>query len=217
MISDITRSQLRDLRVASRRPLVICDVDEVVLHFLSDFDSFVASRGFKLDRGSHNWGSNIAHAKSGKVASPEQCGQLVDDYFATRTRVMNAIDGAVDSLTEIATAADVVMLTNLPHWAGDDRRANLKDHGLPFPVITNSGPKGPAIRHLADQTDSPIVFIDDSPHFVLSARTHAPDIHIVHFLQDPAAAAQAPDYDFVSLRTGSWDVARPHILDIVKG
>jgi hypothetical protein len=217
LISDITLAQLKDLRVASRRPLVICDVDEVVLHFLSDFDDFTAAKGFKFDRGSHNWGSNIRHAQSGKAASPDHCGQLVDNYFATRTRAMVTIDGAVDSLKEIALVADVVMLTNLPHWAGDDRRANLKDHGLPFPVITNTGPKGPAIRHLADLTEAPIVFVDDSPHFVMSARDHAPDIHIVHFLQDPAAAAQAPEFDFVSLRTGTWDEARPHILSLVKG
>ncbi len=46
----------------------------------------------------------------------------------------------------IEKSADVIMLTNLPHEAGDDRRANLAGHGLNFPVVTNSGPKGPAIQ-----------------------------------------------------------------------
>jgi hypothetical protein len=216
LISDETKLQLGKLQSVAERPLVICDVDEVIVHFLSDFDSFTREKGFRLDRGSHSWGSNISHLATGDVATPETCTELVEEFFATRTKSMQAIDGAVASLLALAEVADVIMLTNLPHWAGDDRRINLAGHGVPFPVVTNSGPKGPAIQHLAGQRDAPVVFVDDSPHFVMSARDHAPDVHIVHFLQDEAAAANAPVYDFVSLRTHSWDIALPHILNILS-
>ena len=72
----------------------------------------------------------------------------------------------------LARAADVVLLTNLPHSAGDHRRENLAGHGLNFPVVTNSGPKGPAINDLAQPAPA------DPPSSSTTARpsSHRPSI-----------------------------------------
>ena len=94
----------------------------------------------------------------------------------------------------------------------------MADHGLPFPVVTNSGPKGPAISDLlrrAGRKDA--VFIDDSPHFISSAYEHAPEVHLVHFLHDDRFARHIEPLDFVSLRTGSWSEAKPHIMGLIGG
>ncbi len=163
------------MQLASHRPLVICDVDEVVVHFTRDFERYLASRGLWLDAASLALHGNIRWHEGGHPAEDTLVSDLIDSFFADRTRHMEPIDGAIDSLLTIAAAADVVMLTNLPHSAGDDRRANLQDLGLPFPVITNSGPKGPAIKHLAAQMEGPVVFIDDSPYFISSSFEHAPE------------------------------------------
>ena len=106
------------------------------------------------------------------------------------------------------------MLTNLPHFAKSDRTENLADLGITYPVITNSGPKGPAIKNLAARTNGPVVFVDDSPGFIQSANEHAPHVKLVHFLQDERFAKHTPHFDFVSLRTHSWDFVKPHILDL---
>lgn len=217
MISETTERQLAALQLATHRPLVICDVDEVVVHFTRDFERYLGERGLWLDAASLALHGNIRWLDGGHPAEDDHVSGLIDSFFAGRTRHMQPIDGAIDSLLAIAASADVVMLTNLPHSAGDDRRANLGDLGLPFPVITNAGPKGPAIKHLAAQMAGPVVFIDDSPYFISSSYEHAPDVHLIHFMHDERFSRHVPVADYVSLRTHSWEEAKPHVLGIVGG
>ena len=217
MISEITLGQLDGLTFTGR-PLVICDVDEVVVHFTRDFESFLALENLWLDTASFALNGNVRCRDTGRPAEDTRVADLISRFFDERTRHMEPIDGAVDSLLHIGEAADVVLLTNLPHTAGGHRRENLQGHGLPFPVVTNSGPKGPAIRDLlrrAGQRDA--VFIDDSPNFISSAYEHAPEVHLIHFLHDHRFARHIAPLDYVSLRTDRWDEARPHIMGLIGG
>ena len=216
MISDITKQQLETLSL-SGRPLVICDVDEVIVHFTRDFEAYIGRHGLRLTFSSFALNGNILSIETGAAASEAIVGQLVSDFFEDRTRHMEPIDGAVESLLHIGETADIVLLTNLPHTAGDHRRENLASHGLNFPVVTNSGPKGPAINDLVTRAAKPCVFIDDSPAFIASAYTHAPGVHLVHFLHDDRFARHLEPLDYVSLRTGSWTEAKPHILELISG
>ena len=216
MISDITRTQLETLSFTGR-PLVICDVDEVIVHFTRDFEKYISERGLWLDTSSFALNGNIRHREGGQPATEAQVAQLISDFFDERTRHLEPIDGSIDSLLHIAETADVVLLTNLPHTAGDHRRENLAGHGLPFPVVTNSGPKGPAISHLVRSSrQKAAVFIDDSPAFISSAYDHAPDVHLIHFLHDERFARHIEPLDYVSLRAASWSEAKPHILDLIR-
>lgn len=215
MISEPTIQQLSALNRTPVRPLVICDVDEVVVHFLRHFEEYVTDHGLVFEASNHNWGANLRYLDSGEVTSHEDGMRVIEAFFETETLHMEPIDGAVDSLLHLGETADIVMLTNLPHSAGDMRRANLKKHGLAFPVITNSGPKGPAIAKLSAESDHPVIFVDDSPGFIQSSYDHAPHVHIVHFLQDERVAQHVPEFDFVSLRTGSWQEALPHIRQLL--
>ncbi|MCB1377156.1 MAG: hypothetical protein KDK89_02130 [Alphaproteobacteria bacterium] len=214
MISDATRSQLDALSFGNR-PLVICDVDEVVVHFTSEFEDFLAERGLWLDTSSFALNGNVRHNRGNHPIGNGEVAGLIDRFFVERTLHMKPIEGAIDALMHIGEHADVVLLTNLPHTSGDDRRRNLAGHGLPFPVVTNSGPKGPAVRHLASQVKTSTVFIDDSPSFIASAYEYAPDVHLVHFLHDHRFARHVETFDYLSLRTGSWREAHPHILDVL--
>ena len=214
MISDITRDQLATLSFTGR-PLVICDVDEVIVHFTRDFEAFISHHGLWLDTSSFALNGNIRKHHDGSAADATHVNRLIDDFFAERTRHMEPIDGAVEALIDIGLMADVVLLTNLPHTSGGHRRENLAGHGLTFPVVTNSGPKGPAIGSLVSRAKGPAVFIDDSPSFIASAYDHAPDVHLVHFLHDERFARHLEPIGYVSLRTGTWKEAKPHILDLI--
>lgn len=217
MMHEFTIRQLADLAVASHRPLVICDVDEVVVHFTRAFEDYLARREMWLDTSSFALNGNIRHRANGGNVAAETISEMIDDFFHQHTAELDAIDGAIAALHDLAGQSSVVMLTNLPHHARDKRIDNLRKHGLDFPVVTNSGPKGPAIRHLADQTKETVVFVDDSPGFIASARQHAPEVHLIHFLHDERFAKHLEHFDFVSLRTGSWDVALPHIKALIGG
>ena len=217
MISELTLAQIANLQLRSNYPLVICDVDEVVVHFTRDFEDFLGGLGLWLDTSISLFSSNIRNQKTRILLSPEEIEKTVVQFFAERTLDMQTIEGAVEALHNIGKSADVIMLTNLPHEAGDDRRANLAGHGLNFPVVTNSGPKGPAIQKIASQVSAPVVFIDDSPGFITSAFHHAPDVHLIHFLHDERYARLVAPLDFVSLRTDTWEEMHPHVLKLIAG
>lgn len=215
MISDVTIAQLGQLSLSNHRPLVICDVDEVVVHFTRALEHYLSFRDMRLDTSSFALNGNVRRKGTDEPVANEAVAELIDDFFHQHTAELDAIDGAIAALHDLARDSSVVMLTNLPHHARDKRIDNLRGHGLDFPVVTNSGPKGPAIRHLADQTREAVVFVDDSPGFIASARQHAPEVHLVHFLHDERFARHIEPFDYVSLRTASWDEALPHIKRLI--
>lgn len=217
MLHEITEQQLAKLVINHSQPLVICDVDEVIVHFTRDFEDFLAERNLLLETTDlRNLQTAVRPAHGGAKFSDTATIDLVDEFFAVRTKTMQPIDGAVEGLQELARHADVVMLTNLPHSAGDHRRENLANLGLPFPVITNSGPKGPAINLMSAKVNAPVIFIDDSPGFIASAYEHAPHVHLVHFVQDSRVTKASRSFDFVQLYTHSWADILGYALPILK-
>jgi hypothetical protein len=215
MISDFTRRQLATLKIDSTAPLVICDVDEVVVHFTRAFENRLAQDGLYLDPSSFALNGNVRQKANDESVPNDRVMEIVDQFFVDQTEHLEPIDGAVESLLDLATNASVVMLTNLPHHARDKRIRNLQNLGLPFPCITNSGPKGPAISHLAAQTTGPVVFVDDSPGFISSCYEHAGHVHMIHFLHDKRFARHLKPFDFVSLTANSWQQAHPHITQLL--
>ena len=215
MIPEFTQLQLAALTVAADRPLLICDVDEVVVHFTSSFENYIGKRGLYLETSSFALNGNIRRQDSRLGLTSDETNVLIDDFFVDCTEHLPAIVGAIDALNALAASTSVVMLTNLPHHARDKRIINLQKHGISFPVITNSGPKGPAIRHLASQTKGPVVFVDDSPGFIASSFEFAPEVHLVHFLHDERFARHLAPLPYVSMTTGNWAEAQPHIARLL--
>lgn len=214
MISETTIVQIGELSLG-RRPLVICDVDEVVVHFTRDLEGYLDARELRLETSSFALSGNIRRKADDRPIDTSEVQELIEGFFMDRAHDMEPIDGAVEALLHIGELADVVMLTNLPHQAGELRRRNMAELGLGFPVVTNSGPKGPAVKSLAGQAGGEVVFIDDSPGFIASAFEHAPAVHLVHFLQDERYARHVEPFEFVSLRTGSWEEVKPHVLGLI--
>ncbi len=215
MISEQTQQQLSALKISSTKPLLISDVDEVIVHFIKEFEEFIGKLGLGLKPGNPAEPYHVFDLKSGLAISAASGFELVNEFFVRHTRSMKAIDGAIEGLNWLSKHATIVMLTNLPHFAGDDRRANLAMLGVDFPVITNSGPKGPALREIASRTNAPVVFIDDSQHFIQSAYDHAPDVHLIHFLHDERFSKFVPELDFVSLRSDNWHGIKSHALKLL--
>ena len=215
MIPDFTKAQLETLEINRNRPLIICDVDDVIVHFLRAFEAELHLSGLWLDPASFRLNGNVRTTESNTPIADHHLEKIVDQFFHDRTHALEPIDDAIESLVELSQKAEVVLLTNLPHHARDKRIHNMRALGLPFPVITNSGPKGPAIAHLAAETDHQSVFIDDNPGFILSAREHAKNVHLVHFLHDHRFARHHTPYEFASLTTDAWSKALPHIRKLI--
>jgi hypothetical protein len=216
MISEQTQQQLSQLKISPTKPLLISDVDEVIVHFIREFEEFIGKSGLRIKPGNPAEPYHVFDAKTGQTISTATTFELVNEFFIKHTRTMKPISGAIEGLNSLSSQASVVMLTNLPHYAGNDRRANLSMLGLDFPVITNSGPKGPALREIASRTKAPVVFIDDSQHFIQSAFDHAPNVHLIHFLHDERFSKFVPELDFVSLRSDSWNGIKSHAAKLLE-
>lgn len=176
-----TMSQLEQLDIDPSRPLIITDADEVLLKFMERVEHYLDTIGLWIDLSSFALSTNI---KSKETNEPVQVPTLIDDFFAAQTPHIEAAHGASDTLAALSKQAQIMVLTNLPAAHKQARIDNLKGHGIDYPVVVNSGLKGPAVKWLADKTSGPVFFLDDIPHNIDSVAEHAPDVNTIHFIAD---------------------------------
>ncbi len=215
-MDEITASQIAALKLRRQKPLVICDVDEVVLHFVRGFEAFLEEHGMWIDPQSYKFEGNVRHRATGEVVGNDELFGLLNTFFSECIGELEAIDGAAETLDRLATECEIVMLTNLPHEYYDARRKNLLRHGMPYPLVTNRGPKGPAVRAMAAARGEPCVLVDDYTDFLESARHHHPATALVHFLHDPRFAMHARPVRSDHVRVSEWQGAERAIRNALE-
>lgn len=186
------------------RPLVVSDVDEVAVYFVRHFERYLERSGFRLDAISYGLTGNIKHAGTERAAAQDDVRRLLFGFFEEEIAHQEVVEDAVEALGKLARIADVVLLTNAPHRHRETRRLSLAARGLPYPVLTNDGPKRPAMRRLAARASGPVFFLDDSPTNLTSVREALPEAEVIHFVADPRFFALAREVPGVNLRTNSW-------------
>lgn len=201
---DDVRRQIDALERQGDRPLIICDVDEVVVHFVQSLETHLEENGCWLDKSSFALNGNIRQKSDNKAVPTHLVGELLYGCFDARTHIMDMIDGAAEALRTLESVAEIIMLTNLPERYLEQRVENLNGHGIFYPVIANSGHKGPAVQALIDGSEHPVIFIDDSPNNITSVLEWCPETHLVHFIQDQHFARHVTSIDEVALRTDNW-------------
>lgn len=203
--------QLEALTLDPGRPLIISDADEVLLQFVAGLERYIETKGFWLDLKSFALTGNIRDREKNQPLEPKQVGELIASFFADASHHLEPVDRAAEHLANLAPRAQIVVLSNLPVHLRDSRAALLERHGMPYPVIANTGLKGAAIRHMAQRIDPPVFFLDDLPHNIASAaRAHEP-VHRLHFIADQRLAAllePAPDSHFFG---SDWVKAHDYI------
>ena len=216
MLTQATLRHIEGVTIDPGRPLVICDVDEVIVHFIKGLEAFLDKRDLWLHPQSFALNGNIKYKESDRAISTGQLSECLNDFFEHSVRRLQPIEGAVDALSALQSHAQVVALTNLPERFHADRTANLAGFGLDVPVVTNQGPKGPAVNALLKDHRAPAVFIDDIPNYLSSVNEHCPDVHLIHFMQDERFGRYVAPLAYVSLRTDRWKVAHDHILKLFQ-
>jgi hypothetical protein len=211
MLAPDIENQIRALGIAPDRPLVVCDVDEVVVHFLRGFEAFLGDNNLWLDPASFALNGNVRAIDGNAPVPKEELGDLIHRFFTERARKLEPIEGAHQALSSLARRAKVVLLSNIPAAFRDDRLANLSEHGFDFPLIVNEGPKGPAVRTMIERHSQAVVFIDDVPGYVTSVAEHCPNVHLVHFMQDARFARHVAPLACGCFRTDNWREAHDHI------
>lgn len=166
------------------RPLLVLDVDDVVLDFIEPFPRFLEAQGFELRFDSPRLHGNVFDLASGVAAEAEKVSALIDAFFHGQADWQTITEGAADAIAEIAQGAEIVLLTAMPHRHRETRRAYLDALGLPYPLLTTEMPKGPAILKLRGETGRPVAFVDDQPRNLISAGESVPDAHLFLLVKD---------------------------------
>lgn len=198
------------------RPLLICDCDEVLLHFAGPFASYLdAEHALELNFETFALSGNIRRRSDGGIVEKREVAGLVDSFFADAMEGQPAVEGAADALLALSEHYDVVILTNIRDEYRDRRTAQIKALGMPFPVYANSGPKGPAVTSLlAEFGRTSAAFVDDMPPHHSSVMRDAPHVHRLHMVADPALRALIPAAIDAHARIDIWYEALPYLTGL---
>ena len=205
-----TARQIEEL-AADDRPLLVLDVDDVVLEFIRPFPHFLKSRGFGLTLASFRLTGNIAETATGRLIEQPEVTELLGDFFDAQADWQSIADGAADALAVLGRDAEIILLTAMPHKHRAARRAHLDALGLDYPLLTTEMAKGPAIAKLRGLKGRPVAFVDDQPANLISARNSVADAHLFHLMADNSLRAFLPPtpQDIVSVE--DWREAAPKI------
>lgn len=166
------------------RPLLVLDVDDVILYFVGPLLRYFESQGAQLQLSTFRLFGNVFDTTTGAALDNERVREMLDSFFDAQGHWQEPVDGAAQAISAIARHAEIVLLTAMPHRHRDTRRLYLDRLGLPYPLLTTEQAKGPAIRRLRGQTGRAVAFVDDMPHNLISARQEVADSHLFHLMAD---------------------------------
>ena len=206
----------RDSRFADDRPLLVLDVDDVLLHFVGPLVRYMESQGARLQLSTFRLFGNVFDVKTGTAIDNEGVSGLLNGFFDAQADWQTPVDGAINAVSSIAGQAEVVLLTAMPHRHRDTRRGFLDRLGLTYPLLTTEMEKGPAIRRLRGLTGRAVAFVDDMPHNLASARRAVEDAHLFHLIADNSLRALLPEPPADTTVAMDWQEAGGHIAQALR-
>lgn len=198
------------------RPLVVCDVDDVVLHFTDPFREFLLAQGHEFLPRSFNLIGNIIASDTRLEIDAAGVYHLIGSFFDAQEDWQLPITDVVRTLEMLSADADVVFLTAMPPRYSQQRRRLLDRLGLAFPLIASEEPKGPIMRRLNAERVFPTTFIDDMAYNLHSVRQHMPDSLLIHMMPEGPLHMMAPKPQDDIVRARDWrhaeELIRAHWL-----
>lgn len=191
-------------------------MDEVIGLFMQGFGRFLEDRGleFRVDR--FALFQNIFEPGADTHLPIEAGRAHFDDFFRYGCGDMEPAPGAVDALSRVSKHADIVILTNAPGNARLARARWLGRHRLDYPLVLNSGPKGPAAAALARQTGASVAFVDDLIPNLDSVAEAAPHVARFQMVADPRLRPLAPTAPERHQRIDEWPELAEAILQAIR-
>ena len=198
-----------------RRPLLITDCDEVLLHMVSHFRDWLGEAhevDFAFETG--QFAEALTDRRSGEALGADRVWPLLDGFFKEEMHRQTLVPGALDALGRIGEVADIVILTNLGDHAHPWRVDQLARHGISHEVVCNQGGKGVPARAMVERHNaSRAVFVDDLPVHHASVAKHAPEIFRLHMVAEPKLAPVVPPAEHAHARIDDWPTASDWIIE----
>lgn len=204
---------LRQIETLKRdpRPLLVVDVDEVVLEFVAPFASFLDGRELDLGLEKFALHGNIVSRGDGAVVDDAEVSSLIDEFWGEQADWQQLARGADEALARLAGRVEIVLLTAMPHAYRTHRQKHLAKLGLPYPVLTTEMAKGPAVRRLRGEEARPLAFVDDILRNHLSVLAEVPDAACFQLMAHEGLRRLLPSVPAGVTAVADWDEALPLI------
>jgi hypothetical protein len=212
-----TQKQILGLNIDPNLPLMIFDADEVLVHFAEPFSNYLKKHNYRLHLTGYRLDNAIKKAETDAVADPDTAKDLVWGFINEETKTQPAAKGAPEALKKLQEHAQIIILSNVPHSVHDDRVLNLKSIGMDYPLISNEGMKGPAVREILKNHRAKSFFIDDNPYQVESVYNDNQDTVCVHFSVCDLVKPYMPKAVGASIEPTSWDDLVSKLINRLKG
>jgi hypothetical protein len=188
------------------KPLLITDCDEVLLHMVRHFGSWLdEAHGIDFAPKGTNFTDSMRRRADDSLVEAEAMWGYFDGFFPDQMDRQTLVPHAREALAALAEQAEIVVLTNLKDHCRDHRIAQLATHGIAHRVECNQGGKGGPVAKLVAEFGSPVtVFVDDLEHHHESVARHAPGVHRLHMVAEPGLASAVPPAPHAHARIDDW-------------
>ena len=196
------------------KPLLITDCDEVLLHMVRHFGTWLAeAHAIDFALSHHDMAGAMRNA-DGTLVGRERLWDLLGGFFPREMGRQTLVPHAREALLHLSSIADVVILTNLGDHCRQARTEQLATHGIEFRVECNQGGKGPPVARLVEEHGPSVtVFVDDLATHHESVAEHARGVHRLHMIQEPELARRVPQAPHAHARIDGWREATRWIED----
>ncbi|OCW56730.1 hypothetical protein [Hoeflea olei] len=201
-----------DELVLTDRPLIVCDIDEVVLEFITPFQAFLVANGHELRATSFRLNGNVFSLADGSETPNAEVARLEEAFFAAQDAWQTPVPRAAESLERLARDADIVFLTAMPPRHRALRRGLLSKYGFDYPMIATEAAKGPAVSALHGERPQRLVFIDDIFINLNSVRSHVPQALLLNLIANDTFRALAPNPGDDVVLPSDW----PHAEEVIR-
>lgn len=200
----------------SSRPLIVCDVDEVVLEFVTPFIAYLDNRGLELRPSSFRLHGNVFRRDDGTPVSDRDISASIEAFFVEQHDWQTPVSSAAETLAALKHHADIVFLTAMPPRHFAVRRALLDAHDMPYPLIATEDEKGTVLHLIHGERDTKVVFIDDIFHNLHSVRERLPNALLINLMANDTFRALAPHPGEKVAKAEDWNEARDLILAFLE-
>ena len=211
-----TKTQISNLNIDPNLPLMIFDADEVLVHFAEPFATYIKKHNHRLHLTGYRLDNAIKKADTDEVADPDTAKELVWGFINEETKSQPAAKGAPQALMKLQAYAQIIILSNVPHSVHDDRVANLKSLNMDYPLISNEGMKGPAVKEILKNHKAQSFFIDDNPYQVESVYNDNQQTVCVHFSVCDLVKPYMPKAVGASIEPTSWQDLVSQLIGYLK-
>ena len=172
--------------------------------FMRGFEEFLSPHGYEMRITKFALFQNIYRLSDGMVLDLDLGREFFNRFFEEAVADIEPAPGASEALRRLASEASVVILTNAPGHGREPRSRWLARHGFDYPMIINSGLKGPVVATLAARTRFPVAFVDDLLMNLESVAVSAPGVRRFQLVADERLRAHAPCDPARHTRIDDW-------------